>query len=66
MQVFNDELHCGSDFIRRYVAEGHDFTGATAVMKVRAENDIELVAADCDGSTWDNGVGVSYSKQDRL
>ena len=21
---------------------------------------------DCDGSTWDNGVGVSYSKQDRL
>lgn len=47
MQVFNDELHCGSDFIRRYVADGHDFTGATAVMKVRTENDIELVAADC-------------------
>lgn len=47
MQVFNDELHCGSDFIRRYVADGHVFTGATAVMKVRAENDIELVAADC-------------------
>lgn len=21
---------------------------------------------DCDGSTWDNGVGVSYSKQERL
>jgi hypothetical protein len=21
---------------------------------------------DCDGSTWDNGVGVSYVKQDRL
>ena len=21
---------------------------------------------DCDGSTWDDGVGVSYSKQDRL
>ena len=47
MTIFNDELHCGSDFIRRYVADGHDFTGATAVMKVRAENDIELVAADC-------------------
>lgn len=47
MQVFNDELHCGSDFIRRYVADGHDFTGATAVMKVRTKNDIELVAADC-------------------
>lgn len=47
MQVFNDELHCGSDFIRRYVADGQDFTRATAVMKVRTENDIELVAADC-------------------
>lgn len=47
MTIFNDELHCGSDFIRRYVADGHDFTGATAVMKVRTENDIELVAADC-------------------
>ena len=47
MKVFNDELHCGSDFIRRYVAGGHDFTGATAVMKVRTENDIELVSADC-------------------
>lgn len=47
MQTFNDELHCGSDFIRRYVADGHDFTGASAVMKVRTENDIELVAADC-------------------
>jgi len=47
LKVFNDELHCGSDFIRRYVADGHDFTGAAAVMKVRAENDIELVAADC-------------------
>lgn len=47
VQVFNDELHCGSDFIRKYVADGHDFTGATAVMKVRTENDIELVAADC-------------------
>ena len=47
VQTFNDELHCGSDFIRRYVADGHDFTGATAVMKVRTENDIELVAADC-------------------
>lgn len=47
LKVFNDELHCGSDFIRRYVADGHVFTGATAVMKVRAENDIELVAADC-------------------
>ena len=47
MQTHNDELHCGSDFIRRYVADGHDFTGATAVMKVRTENDIELVAADC-------------------
>lgn len=21
---------------------------------------------DCDGSTWDNGVGISYAKQDRL
>ena len=47
MTIFNDELHCGSDFVRRYVADGHDFTGATAVMKVRTENDIELVAADC-------------------
>lgn len=47
MTIFNDELHCGSDFIRRYVAYGQDFTGATAVMKVRSENDIELVAADC-------------------
>ena len=47
MTIFNDELHCGSDFIRRYVADGHDFTGASAVMKVRTENDIELVAADC-------------------
>lgn len=47
MTIFNDELHCGSDFIRRYVADGHDFTGATAVMKVRAENDVELVAAEC-------------------
>lgn len=47
MTIFNDELHCGSDFIRRYVADGQDFTGATAVMKVRSENDIELVAADC-------------------
>ena len=47
MTIFNDELHCGSDFIRRYVADGHDFTGATVVMKVRTENDIELVAADC-------------------
>jgi hypothetical protein len=47
MTIFNDELHCGSDFIRRYVADGHVFTGATAVMKVRAENDIELVAAEC-------------------
>ena len=47
MTIFNDELHCGSDFFRRYVADGHDFTGATAVMKVRTENDIELVAADC-------------------
>lgn len=47
MTIFNDELHCGSDFIRRYVADGHVFTGASAVMKVRAENDIELVAADC-------------------
>lgn len=47
MTIFNDELHCGSDFTRRYVADGHDFTGATAVMKVRTENDIELVAADC-------------------
>lgn len=47
MQTFNDELHCGSDFIRKYVADGHGFTGATAVMKVRTENDIELVAADC-------------------
>lgn len=46
MTIFNDELHCGSDFIRRYVADGHDFTGATAVMKVRTENDIELIAAD--------------------
>ena len=44
MKVFNDELHCGSDFIRRYVADGHDFTAA---MKVRTENDIELVAAEC-------------------
>lgn len=47
MTIFNDELHCGSDFTRRYVADGHDFTGATAVMKVRTENDIELAAADC-------------------
>ena len=47
MTIFNDELHCGSDFVRRYVADGHDFTGATAVMKVRTENDIELVAAYC-------------------
>lgn len=47
MTIFNDELHCGSDFIRRYVADGHDFTGASATMKVRTENDIELVAADC-------------------
>lgn len=47
MRVFNDELHCGSDFMRRYVVDGHDFTGATAAMKVRTENDIELVAADC-------------------
>lgn len=47
MKVFNDELHCGSDFTRRYVADGHDFTRATAVMKVRTENDIELIAADC-------------------
>lgn len=47
MTIFNDELHCGSDFIRRYVADGHVFTGASAVMKVRTENDIELVAADC-------------------
>lgn len=47
MKVFNDELHRGSDFIRRYVAGGHDFTGATAVMKVRTENDIGLVSADC-------------------
>lgn len=47
MTMFNDELHCGSDFTRRYVADGHDFTGASAVMKVRTENDIELVAADC-------------------
>lgn len=47
MTIFNDELHCGSDFIRRYVVDGHDFTGAMAVMKVRTENDIELVAADC-------------------
>ena len=47
MTIFNDELHCGSDFTRRYVADSHDFTGATAVMKVRTENDIELVAAAC-------------------
>lgn len=47
MTIFNDELHCGSDFIRKYVADGHNFTGATAAMKVRTENDIELVAADC-------------------
>ncbi len=45
MTIFNDELHCGSDFIRRYVADGHDFTGATAVMKVRTENDIEIVSS---------------------
>ena len=53
MKVFNDELHCGSDFTRRYVADGRDFTGATAVMKVRTENDIELVAAGCtvDGNS---------------
>ena len=47
MTIFNDELHCGSDFIRQYVADSHNFTGATAVMKVRTENDIELVHADC-------------------
>jgi hypothetical protein len=47
LKVFNDELHCGSDFIRRYAADSYNFTGATAVMKVRTENDIELVAADC-------------------
>ena len=55
MTIFNDELHCGSDFVRRYVADGHDFTGATAVMKVRTENDIELVAADCT----DDGESVT-------
>ncbi|WP_441562130.1 hypothetical protein ACSZOP_07250 [Colibacter massiliensis] len=54
MTIFNDELHCGSDFIRRYVAEGHDFTGATAVMKARVENDDELVS------------GVGYVKEDKL
>lgn len=46
MQTFNDELHCGSDFIRRYVADGHDFTGATAVIKVRTENDIGVAQYD--------------------
>lgn len=48
MQVFNDELHIGSDFERVYVmTNAPDLTGAKAVMKVRTENDIELVAADC-------------------
>ena len=31
-----------------------------------ADDVFSWASIDCDGSTWDNGVGVSYSKQDRL
>lgn len=31
-----------------------------------ADNVFSWANIDCDGSTWDNGVGVSYVKQDRL
>lgn len=31
-----------------------------------ADEVFSWAGVDCDGSTWDNGVGVSYSKQDRL
>ena len=65
MKVFNDELHCGSDFTRRYVVDGHDLTGATAVRKVRTENDIELVAADCtvDGDSVTVKITGEHSRE---
>lgn len=48
MQVFNDELHIGSDFERVYVmTNAPDLSGAKAVMKIRSLNDVELVHADC-------------------
>ena len=31
-----------------------------------ADDVFSWASIDCDGSTWDNGVGVSYVKQDRL
>lgn len=31
-----------------------------------ADDVFSWAGIDCDGSTWDNGVGVSYVKQDRL
>lgn len=65
VRVEDEVLHVGADWNRLYsIKDSTDWTGATAVCKIRDLNDNVLLTATCNVS--EHGVVVWFSYEDTL